>query len=59
MMKAFSIFWEAVKVIAGSVLFLTIVGVLLLMFLVIREAGWYIREQNKKKLEDQQEEKDK
>ena len=28
----------------------------LIMFLVIREAGWYIREQNKKKLEDQQEE---
>lgn len=49
--------WTIVKVIAGSVLFLAMVGAILLMLLVIREAGWCIRAQNQKKLEQQEEEK--
>ena len=42
MAQIFQVVWETVKVIAGSILFLVIVGVILLMLLVIREAGWYI-----------------
>lgn len=50
MAQIFQVVWETVKVIAGSILFLVIVGVILLMLLVIREAGWYIRQQNKKEI---------
>lgn len=42
MAQIFQVVWETVKVIAGSILFLVIVGVILLMLLVIREAGRYV-----------------
>lgn len=49
----------AVEFLLKGIFFLVLVGVAGLIFIVLREAGWYVRQQNKRKLEEKQEEEDK
>lgn len=44
--------------IVKAIFALVLIGLLLMILIIAREVAWYIREQNKKKMEDKENEND-